>query len=278
MDDEKSAADNLPAEEKGASAWQPFTPRGVAAFANASFARLMVLELVVALTAAFVVIWFINANYSPTILEAIQNLPDEAALQHGKLTNISSRVLIEKKFLSVVVDLEQSGQLGKIADFQLDLRANYFQICSLFGCAPFEYPKENILIGRSTSEPWWGARQPVILALCGSLVAIGLLLIWATLALFYALIAKLIAYFADRQLSWSSSWRLASAAQMMAALLMSLSIVLYGLQAFDLIRFVFFFGLHFVAAWIYVVAAPFSLPNVSKTGSTGANPFSSSNR
>jgi hypothetical protein len=129
------------------------------------------------------------------------------------------------------------------------------------------------LIGRSTSEPWWGARQPVILALCATLAVISLFLSWTTLALIYAPIAKLVAYFADRELSWGGGWRLACGAQMLAAILMSFFIVLYGIRAFDLIRFIFFFVAHFVVAWIYLFAAPFFLPRASITMPRSKNPF-----
>lgn len=275
MDDaeEKRAAEILSPETRLANAWQPFTPLGVAAFARAPFWRLILLEFVVAAIAAAVVIWFFHANYSPSILEAIQNLPDEAVLQSGGLTNVSAQVLTEKKFLSIVIDLKESGQLGKVADLQMELRQNYFQICSLLGCVMFDYPKENIALGRSTSEPWWGARQPVIFAMIGAATFVGVWLSWSIFALVYAPIAMLIAYFADRELSWSGSWKLACAAQMFAALLMSLAILLYGWQAFDLIRFLFFFSAHFVVAWIFVFAAPFSLPQVVEQIVADKNPF-----
>lgn len=276
MDDayeEKRAAEILSPETRLANAWQPFTPLGVAAFARAPLARVMVLQFVVALIAGAVVVWFFNTSYSPSILEATQNLPDEATLQQGDLTNVASQVLTEKKFLSIIIDLEETGERGRVADLQVELRKNYFQICSVLGCKPFAYPKETILLGRSSSEPWWGARQPIILAICGALTFVGVWLSWSILALIYAPITKLIAYFEDRQLSWRESWRLASAAQMMGALLMSLAIVLYGLQAFDLIRFIFFFSLHFVVAWIYVFAAPHHLPRVSAAGPVAKNPF-----
>ncbi|MEO5803742.1 MAG: hypothetical protein ABIR24_09435 [Verrucomicrobiota bacterium] len=276
MDDaseEKRAAEILAPETRLANAWQPFTPLGVAAFVHAPLARVVVLQFIVAFVAATVLVWFLNANYSPSILEAIQNLPDETTLKQGQLTNVASQVLTEKKFLSIIIDLEETGESGRVADLQVELRKNYFQICSVLGCGIFDYPKETISIGRSTSEPWWGARQPVILAMCGALTFVGVWLSWSMLALIYAPMAKLIAYFTDRELSWRGSWRLACAAQMMGALLMCLAIVLYGLQAFDLIRFMFFFSLHFVVTWFYIFSAPRFLPRVSAAEPVAMNPF-----
>ena len=256
-----------------ANAWQPFTPKGVAAFAASPPSRWMALQVVVALIAVSVVIWFLNANYAPTILEAIQNSPDPAVIEKGRLENLPSEILTQKKFLAVIVDLESTRQSGQTSDLQLELRPDYFQICSILGCVTLEYPQETISLGRSVAEPWWGARQPIILGICGALTLVGMLLTWTLLSLIYAPIVKLLAYFADRELSWRGSWRLASAAQMMAALLMSFAILLYGLQAFDLIRFLFFFSAHFVVAWVYVFAAPHFLPRMSAGGPTANNPF-----
>lgn len=275
MDDtpEKPAAEISPQETKAAPVCQPFTPQGVATFATAPTSRLFALQFFVSLLAAVIVIWFCHANYSPAILEAIQNTPDEAVLEKGELGNISSQILVEKKFLSIAIDLEESGRLGKISDLQVELRPNYFQVCSLFGCALFDYPKESILLGRSTAEPWWGARQPVIFAIIGAGIFAGVWLSWLALALLYAPIVKIIAFFEDRELSWSGSWKLSCAAQLFAAILMSFAILLYGLQAFDLIRFLFFFTAHFVIAWIYVGASPYFLSTVSAKVPAVKNPF-----
>jgi hypothetical protein len=255
-------------------AWQPFTFGGVAAFANANLARIIILKTLVALIASIVVVWFVHENYFPSVSEALKNFPESAALQNGILTNAPSRILTEKKFLSAIIDLEETGHSGQTADVQVELRRNYFQVCSLFGCALFDYPPEAISLGRSSSEPWWGARQPVILVLCAASVFVALWIAWIIFSCIYAPIAKLLAYFGDRELSWRGSWRLAGAAQMTGALLMSLAIFLYGIQAFDLIRFLFFFALHFVVAWIYVGAAPFFLPRTTPKISVTANPFS----
>ncbi len=271
---EKSVTIAPPEERKEPGAWQPFTPRGVAAFAQASVARLFVLESIVAIFATIIVVWFIHANYLPSIFEAIKNIPDEAVLQNGELTNVVSTVLTEKKFLSAVIDLEQIGNTGQTADLQLQLRRDYFQVCSLFGCGLFVYPRETIYIGHSTAEPWLGARLPIILGMSAVLTILSLLLTWSLLALVYGPIAKVTAYFADRKLSLVESWRLASAAQMPGAVLMGLAILFYGWQAFDLIRFLFFFGLHFVVAWVYLFAAVYSLPPVAEVEPVKTNPFS----
>ena len=273
---EKPAPEVPPAENKPVGAWQPFTPRGVAAFAQATWSRVLFLISVVAIIATVLVVWFIRANYFPSISEAIENLPDEAAFQNGELTNVVSRVLTQKKYLSAVIDLEETGNTGQTADLQLELRRDYFQVCSLFGCGLFIYPSNTIYIGRSTAEPWWGARQPIILALCGVITIVALLASWGTFTLIYAPVAKITAYFADRKLSFGESWRLAFAAQIPGALLMCLTIFFYGIQVFDFIRFLFFFALHFLVVWIYLFASIYSFPPKSATTPANINPFSTS--
>ncbi|MEO7300876.1 MAG: hypothetical protein ABI042_20105 [Verrucomicrobiota bacterium] len=254
-------------------AWQPFTPRGVAAFATAPSWRAVILKIIVALVASFTVVWFCRANYFPSIYEAIKNLPDGAALQNKILVHFPSGALTQRKFLSVIVDSAETGAIGQTADVQVELRKTYFQICSIFGCGLFEYPEKNIALNRSSVEAWWGARQPVILVLIASVAGFTIWMTWIFLGLIYAPVAKLIAYFNDRELSWSGSWRLASAVQMPGAILMCLTILFYGLQTFDLIRFLFFFTIHFFVAWIYLFWAPFSLPPIKAAISPTQNPF-----
>lgn len=251
-----------------------FTPKGIARFANAPMLWLLVLQFVLALSAACVVVWFLNTNYAPAIRESIRRLPDSTLLQNRRLSNVSSQLLAESKFISAAIDLDGSGQFGKISDVQLELRRNEFRICSLFGCVVFNYPPGTISLGRANSEPWWGAREPVILFGAGLATFVSVVLIWFIFALAYTPIAKSIAYFANRKLSWKGSWKLCSAAQLVAALLMTLAILFYGLQLFDLIQFLFFFCAHFVVAWTGVCVAPFFLPMVTAKQSAVENPFS----
>lgn len=275
MDDAEKRANEGegPAKAKRSSAWQLFIPRGVATAKNLPLGWLLTIQAVIAAVVAVILLWFFNANYSPAILEAIQNIPDKAALRNGRLTGASSKILSDKKFLSVVIDLEKTGRLGEIADMKVELRPDYFQVCSLFGCALFDYPKENISIGRSTAEPWWGARRPVIFGIIGVTTFVSIWLVWLILASFYAVVPKLIAVYAERELSLGGSWKLCCVAQLFAALLMCLAIIFYGLQIFDLIQFLFFFAAHFVVAWAYVCAAIFFLPPRSAKIPATKNPF-----
>jgi len=260
------------------SAWQPFTFGGVAAFANASWSRLLLFELLVGAIVSASVVWFVAHNYSPVIIQAIQKLPDEALLKNSKLQGVPSQLLAETKFLSIAVDLDESGQIGQTAEFQIELHESDFKICSLLrsllGCFVCDYPEgQNILLTRSKLEPWWGAWQPVILVATGAVVLFFLFLFWAILAAFYTAPVKMAAYFADRKLSWAASWRLSSAALMPGALLMALAVALYGLQLFDLIALGFFWGAHLLVGWIYLLISPWRVSRTAAVELQKTNPF-----
>src|SRR2546429_4821245 len=66
-------------------AWQPLTPRGVASFAGASLARLLLVELIIASLIASAVAWFLAENWFPTVRHAIHQLPDQGTIRNQRL-------------------------------------------------------------------------------------------------------------------------------------------------------------------------------------------------
>ena len=50
----------MSAPARATVAWEPFTPRGVAAFAGAGLGRLWLVQFVVAMLAAAAVVWFVH--------------------------------------------------------------------------------------------------------------------------------------------------------------------------------------------------------------------------
>ena len=104
-------------------AWQPLTPRGVAAFATASLGRLGFVQLIVALLAATTVVWFVRNAWFPSVQEAIQHLPAHGDIHGGQLhwQGDTPALLAEGLFLSFVVDLNHSGEAGRAAHVQVEL-------------------------------------------------------------------------------------------------------------------------------------------------------------
>ena len=243
-------------------AWEPITPRGVAAFARASFERLFVMQAVIALLAAAAVVWLLSDGIFPTLDATIRQLPDAGAIHSGKLDwRADSPVLLaEGKILAFSVDVEHGGALRSPADFQFEFGRETVRIYSLFGETEVAYPPGYLIAANQTdARPAWGAWAPDILGLAAIGTFLALFGVWAALATVYFLPVWLLCFFSNRDLSFGASWKLASAALMPGALLLSLALVLYDLGAFDLVQLCFAFGMHLVIGWIYLFVSPMFL-------------------
>jgi hypothetical protein len=250
---------NAPAEgaEATPTAWQPFTFGGVAAFAGARMGRLLAAELAAAIMAAVCVVWFLHRAYCPVILQAIQKMPDTARLARGALQGLPDTLIAESKFLAIAATPRSSVTIGQDADLQLEMRQNDFCAGSVFWPdwgLDLQYREDMAInLARSNLEPWWSAWQPVLLLAAGAATVLFLLLSWAVLASIYAAPAKFVAWYADRYLPWGGAWRLASAALLPGALILTAAIVLYGWSVIDLVGLSFFFAIHFIVGWVYMV-------------------------
>ena len=258
-------------------AWQPFTFGGVAAFATAPLRWLLFMELVVAIVASVSIVWFVSLAYGPVVSRTIEQLPETAAIEAGYITGVDSPVVVETKFLSVQLDTSEDPQFSESSDVQIELRKGDGKTCSLLrsllGCFEFGYPRDStISLARSHLEPWWGARQPLIWALTFVGGIVYLFVSWAILAVVWAFVAKLVAWFADRQLGWFGAWKACSAALMPGALLLALAVRLYHWQAIDLIALSFFYAGHLVVGLVYVIGAPFKCPKVVLTKEAAPRP------
>jgi hypothetical protein len=266
--------------EPSTCAWEPLTPRGVAAFARASLGRLLLVEFVVAVLAAAVVIWFLHEVWFPTVRDAIRQMPAQGEIQQGKLAwrGDSPVHLAGDRFLAIVVDLNHEAEVGREADVSIELGQRDWRIFSLLGFTAVNYPANGVMaFNQAELEPWWGAWEPVILAGAGTLGVLGLMASWALLAALYSPVAMLTAFFANRDLSWAGSWRLAAAALMPGALVLTAAIFFYGVGVLDFVRLGICVGMHFVIGWIYLLASPLFLPQHPAVTVIKGNPFSTPN-
>lgn len=257
-------------------AWQPLTPRGVAAFARAPLGRLLVVQFMVAILAAATVVWFLHDAWFPTITEAIDQLPTQGAIRDGRLDwhGDSPAALAEGYFLAFTVDLQHEGQARSPAQIQVEFGQADFKIFSLLGFVQGIYPQDWVVaFNRLDLVPWWGAWAPVILGIVAGLVIVWLMLIWTLLATVYALPVWLLGFFANRKLSLRGSWRLAGAALMPGSLVLTTAIFCYGSGAFDLIRLAVAGAAHLLLGWIYLIAAPLRLPLHQEAALVKENPF-----
>jgi hypothetical protein len=248
----------------------------VAAFAYASWGRLLAVQLIVALLAAAAVVWFLRTAWFPTISQAISQLPVAGEIRSGRLDwhDKSSAGLAEGRFLAFTVDLKHEGKSRSPAHLQVEFGETDYQIFSLLGFVGGPYhPQWVVPFNREDLVPWWGAWRPALLGIAAILVLAGLMLAWTLLATIYALPVWLLGFFANRDLSWRGSWCLAGAALMPGALLLVTAILLYGSDAFGLVELAVAGGLHFVIGWFYLVASPLRLPPHPAVSGVKENPF-----
>lgn len=261
-------------------AWEPVTPPGVAAFASASLRRLFGVQFLFALAAASVLVWFLKTAWYPTITTAVLQLPAQGEIHDGTLEwpGASPQLLAEGNFLAFVVDLDHEGQLRSPAHIQIEFGRRDVCLYSLFGCAQLAYPPGWIFpFNRAELEPKWGAWRPPVLWLAFGGALIFLMANWFVLATLYCLPVWLVGFFANRNLSLAASWKLAGAALMPGAALLTATIFFYGLGSLDPVQLVAGFAAHFVTGWIYLFAAPlFALRIESAAGASVKNPFAAS--
>ncbi len=265
----------MTASKSSPTAWEPLTPRGVAAFAHARLGRLLVVQFIVAVLAAIAVDCFLDLGCFPTITAAIKQLPDQGDIRTSQLKwhGESPALLAEGGFLAFDVDLEHTGQIHSPAQVQIEFGRETVRVFSLLGYREWNYPPGWIVaFNRTDLEPLWDAWKPDILAIATGAIIVGLMLSWAVLATVYFFPVWLVCFFADRDLNFRQCWRLAGAALMPGALLLAAAIAFYGLGALDLIQMSFAFGAHLVLGWIYLFISPLFLQRVSP--SEKRNPFS----
>jgi hypothetical protein len=257
-------------------AWQPLTPKGIAAFPGATFGRVLVVQFVFALLAASMAVWFINRDWFPVITEAIKQMPAESEIRSGRLawTGQSPISLAENRFLAVAVDLNHEGQVRSPAHVAVEFGERDLKIYSLLGYLKVSYrPQWWIGFNRTDATPWWGAWVPPILGIVAILVIINLLLCWAILATIYAGPVWLAGFFVNRDLKLGGSWRLAGAALMPGCVFMTGIIFMYGLGFLDLVQLGVTFAAHLMVGWVYIWLSIRKLSFHPEFAATKWNPF-----
>lgn len=263
-------------EEKPPLAWQPFTPRGVAAFAQAPVGRLLAIQLVLAILTAAIVVWVVHGVWYPVISAAINGLPAQGQISAGTLewAGENPARLGDGRFLALTVDLKHEAGVRVPAHIQVEFGRRDFWVISFFGFLPRAYPATlNFPFNKTDLVPWWGAWAPAILGLLALGTIVALLLAWTVLASLYCVPVWLIAFFADRSLSFGGSWRVAGASLMPGAVLMVVTIFFYGLGTLGLIELFALFAAHWIVGWVYAWAGALRAPRQTAVSAAKGNPF-----
>lgn len=256
-------------------AWQPFTPRGVAAFAHATASRLFFVQFVVAALIAAALVLGLRASWVPVISEAMAHLPEAGAIRRGELSfagEPNQRFAGNTRLaLSVALQGEPAG--GSSSDLEITFEKNRVALCGPLGCWWRSYdPRYTFAFNRVELQPWWGAwRGPLLGVIALGTVAV-LFVLWWTMGLLYLPLVKFIAFFTDRAVTWDGAWRVATAALLPGACLLAVGLLLYGAGVLDLFRFALLYALHLIAGMVFVTTSPLFLPKIF-SAATAQNPF-----
>jgi hypothetical protein len=258
------------------SAWQPITPRGVAAFAVAPISRVLAVQFIVACLIAGAVCWFVAEAWLSTAKRAIRRLPESGGITNAFLVSprMSTEPLARSRFIAFVLDLEGRTGAEVQSDVLVTFRRRDVRFCSLVGCATLRYDKAwEIPMSRVELEAAWGAWRSMFLSGVIVVTVAGLFASWLALALIAFPLIRLYAFFKDRQITLVGSWKLALASFLPGALITGGLIVLYGLEMIDLLRFLIGWSVHFFVGVGYLILAPLCLPKVPAAPAVNSNPF-----
>ena len=250
------------------------TFKSVAFLATTSFKRLLLVQLLVACLVALTVWWFLQIAWIPRLEEAISRLPNRGEIRSGKLDwpADSPLLLTESPLVRMEIDLEGTAGINEMADLGFTLKREGVGVRSLFGFHEAPYPPDWVMpLNRDDLEPWWGARRPFILISIAGLVVALLFFSWCVLATLYSWPVYLLAFYLDRAATWWDCWKLAAAALLPGALVMSGALWLYSTQRLNLIGLLLALPIQLLIGWIYASCAPTYLPSLSLNPSQ--NPF-----
>jgi len=257
------------------TAWEPLTPRGIAAFAHAPLRRLLLVQFIVALLVSGATTWLLREGFFPTVTSAIEQLPEEGEIRKSSLDwrGSNPQLLADGRYLSIAVDLDHSGEVRSLAHFQFEFGKTNVLVQSLLGYASLNYPDGWIIaLGRSELSSRWGAWRPVLLAMTVMGVVAYLLASWLVLATIYCGPVWLLGFYANRDLPLRASWKLAGASLMPGAFAMLTAILCYGIGMLDLVQLGFALAAHVLLVWVFLAVSTFFVPRIGEP-KPGSNPF-----
>lgn len=256
-------------------AWQPFTPRGVAAFAHATGTRLLIVQSFVALAVVMTFLWFLSSRYFPVVGDAIAAVEDEGMItaSHWITTNATPRLLAGNRHFEILLDAREQRGPSSTADLSVTVTVPALRICGILGCASVRYePGYTFMLNRHALAAAWDAWRRPSAALFGIAVFLALFASWWLVALIATPLVKTLVFFTDRRLTWGGSWRLSNAALLAGALVVAAGVFLYGVEAIDLFQLMLFYALHAVCDVILLATSPFFLPKLAAVD-RAKNPF-----
>ena len=255
----------------------PFTFAGTVAFSRRSASCFLLGWLCAAAIASATCLWFIHLRWIPVIESTIEALPADVAIAGGMMKMIPEGKTIQKQngFISLVITSAVRPQGNMTSDFQVAITPEEIRFNSLLGYLPIPYPLEaRLSLTPSYFKAWWRAREALFTVLAFCLIAGALLSTWILLATLYFIPIAITNYFAERRNEFWATWRLAGSLLLPGALIMTLSILLYGFHLLGFLGLLVATALHIIIAWIYGLGSIKHIPRNPSFQGPGTNPFS----
>jgi len=266
-------ADDEP-EDEPPRAWNPFTPGGVASFANAPLGQLLTVQFVSALLVFLSFTFYLDHSWAAAIDSAVENLPAGSHLAEGRLRIPGSAALHLSTNRFVGITFAVNDAPGAVADVAIRLSPVEWRISSLPGYLTLPYPRAlAAALDRESLLPRWGAWRSAVVPLTAGVYTVGVMLGWMVLATLYAWPLKVLVFFRDKLTSRLGCWKLCAAALLPGALLMASATVFYTLGHIPAIGVAMAFVAHFVLGWAYVICGAVALPFIPETERLRGNPF-----
>lgn len=257
----------------------PVTFAGTVAFSRKSASWFLLGWLCTAALASATCLWFVHARWVPVFEATIDALPSDLKMNAGVLEAFPEGELVQQQngFISLLITPSRQSQGNMTADFQIAATPNELRFRSLLGYLSIPYPVgAEFKLLHSDVKPWWRAREALFTVLAFCVVSSALLATWTLLATLYFFPIAIANFFATRRNEFWATWRLAGSLLLPGALIMTLSILLYGFHLLGFLGLLVATALHFVIAWIYGVATIKHIPPIPSTPRSGTNPFSDS--
>jgi len=260
-------------------AWQPFTGGGIAAFSRASLPRTLTFQVLFALGLSCVIVWSVRLAWFPPFVAALGNLPgSDAGIRQGRLDwpEPTAVTLADNRQIALVVDPAGTGELGRAADLQIELRRDGLSLHGPFGHQTFPYPPDlELRLDRLGGTAAWGAWNWVGLALIGIATFSSSMALWWMMAVATALPSWLLALVARRALTLGGACLMMAAAWLPASLVLAGGAALYATSWIRLPGLMLAVVVHAVVAVLWHVWGFLNLP-ARRAAKTMDDPFGSS--
>ena len=172
MDEEES-------EDERPRAWNPFTPSGVASFANAPLGHLLTVELVTALLVFLATALYLDRSWATAIDRAVEGFPPGSRIHAGKVDLPGTEALPPSTNHLVGITWSRVDPPGSASDVELHLHPDEWKLSTLFGYVNLPYPPGiSQPLNRETLSPRWGAWRSGLLPLAAMAYTTGIVVAW----------------------------------------------------------------------------------------------------